>query len=80
MSMFTLTGGVTSRVAHRLLQAAGALCRLHLLLDCPPQPLAESNQRSPVGQPKRNLASLLVGGGEAVGFGWSFDNRYATHT
>jgi hypothetical protein len=34
--------------------------RLHLLLDCPPQPLAESNQRGPVGQPKRNLASLLV--------------------
>ena len=50
-----------------------------LLVDYPPQPLAERNERSPVGQLEWNFAGLLVDGGVGVGFARPLDDPYATH-
>jgi hypothetical protein len=57
---------------------ARAACAL-FLMDYPPQPLAERNERSPVSQLERNLAGLLVDGGVGVGFARPLDDPYATH-
>jgi hypothetical protein len=50
-----------------------------LLVNCPSQPLAKSNERSPVSQLERNLASLSVDSGVGIGFARSLDDPYATH-
>jgi len=57
---------------------ARSACAL-LLVDYPPQPLAERNERSPVSQLERNLAGLSVDGGVGVGFARPLDDPYATH-
>jgi hypothetical protein len=57
---------------------ARSACAL-LLLDYPPQPLAERNERGPVSQLERNLAGLSVDRGVGVDFARPLDNPYATH-
>jgi len=57
---------------------ARSACAL-LLVDYPPQPLAERNERGPVSQLERNLAGLSVDGGVGVGFARPLDDPYATH-
>jgi len=57
---------------------ARSACAL-LLVDYPPQPLAERNERSPVSQLERNLAGLSVDGGVGVGFARPLDDPYAAH-
>ena len=57
---------------------ARSACAL-LLVDCPPQPLAERNERGPVSQLERNLPRLSVDGGVGVGFARPLDDSYATH-
>jgi len=54
------------------------VCAL-LLVNCPSQPLAKSNERSPVGQLERNLAGLSVDRGVGVDFARPLDDPYATH-
>jgi hypothetical protein len=50
-----------------------------VLVNCPPQALAESNERTPVGQLEGDLASLSIGGGEGVGLARSVDDLDVTH-
>ena len=59
MSAVALTGSLPL--------VARFVCAL-LLVNCPSQPLAKSNERSPVSQLERNLASLSVDSGVGVGF------------
>jgi hypothetical protein len=70
MSAVALTGSLPL--------VARFVCAL-LLVNCPSQPLAKSNERSPVSQLERNLASLSVDSGVGVGFARSLDDPYATH-
>jgi hypothetical protein len=70
MSAVALTGSLPL--------VARFVCAL-LLVNCPSQPLAKSNERSSVSQLERNLASLSVDSGVGVGFARSLDDPYATH-
>ena len=57
---------------------ARSACAL-LLVDYPPQPLADRNERGPVSQLERNLTGLSVDRGVGVDFGRPLDDPYATH-
>jgi predicted ATPase len=49
---------------------------LRVVLNTPPQPSAQRDQSSPIGQLQWNLASRLVDGGEGVGLVWPLNNFY----
>jgi len=70
LSMSHSIAGSTRPVAFAdsLRQICGSRCarRLRVLLDYPPQPITERNQITPLGQPKRYLASLLGDSGEGI--------------
>jgi hypothetical protein len=67
--------------ADALRQICGSRCarRLRVLLDYPPQPITERDQITPLGQPKRYIASLLVDSGEGVRLVWSLNNLDVAH-
>jgi hypothetical protein len=67
--------------ADALRQIYGSRCarRLRALLNHPPQPITERDQITPLGQPKRYLASLLVDSGEWVRLVWSLNNLDVAH-
>ena len=67
--------------ADALRQIRGSRCarRLRVLLDYPPQPITERDQITPLGQPKRYIASLLVDSGEGVRLVWSLNNLDVAH-